>query len=136
MVCTLTIAGSAGASRPFSRSSSPTVGPSPVRSIIPFSIIHASSKIFDRYGRPPSGRITSTVLSGGSSRATSIAACTASPHEPPISRPSSRATRRVVRKVSRSDTVIQRSTDERSKVSGQKSSPTPSTRYGRTLSEL
>ena len=43
--------------------------------------------------------------------------------------PSSIASRRVVKNESLSVTAIQRSTIERSKVSGQKSSPTPSTKY-------
>jgi hypothetical protein len=71
-----------------------------------------------------------TVLPSPSCFATSIAAHTAVPPEPPMSRPSSRAIRLAVRNESLSDTVTHWSTIERSNVCGQKSSPTPSTRYG------
>ena len=84
------------------RSTSPTVR-SLVRSSIPCDAIQVSLKIFDRYARPPSGSTTATIASASSiSRATSSAACTASPHEPPTSMPSVSASRRVVRKLSRS----------------------------------
>ena len=63
--------------------------------------------------------------------ATRTAAATAVPPEPPISRPSSRATRRAMRNESSSLTAITPSITDGSYVSGQKSSPTPSTMYGR-----
>jgi hypothetical protein len=82
-----------------------------------------------RYERPPSGRITAMSASGSViSRAISSAAWTASPADPPARIPSVVASRRVARKASRSETVTQRSTIDGSKVCGQKSSPTPSTR--------
>jgi hypothetical protein len=53
---------------------------------------------------------------------------TAVPPEPPTRIPSSRASRRAMRKESRSETVMNSSTRDGSKVVGQKSSPMPSTR--------
>ena len=103
-VCTVTNGGISPAAV-FSRSTSPTVR-SLERSRNPYWRIQASLKIFDRYARPPSGRITAIIACGSStSLATCSAACTARPHEPPTSRPSSAASRRVVRKLSLSETV-------------------------------
>ncbi len=53
------------------------------------------------------------------------------PQEPPTSRPSSLARRRVIWNESLSDTATISSVTVRSYADGQKSSPTPSTRYGR-----
>ncbi len=53
------------------------------------------------------------------------------PQEPPTSSPSSLASRRVIWKESLSDTATISSVTVRSYADGQKSSPTPSTRYGR-----
>ena len=64
---------------------------------------------------------------------TTSAACTAVPHDPPMSRPSSRVTRRAAANDSASVTITVRSTSAGSNVVGQKSSPTPSTRYGRPV---
>ena len=115
------------------RSTSPTVRWAS-RARNPYWRIQLSEKIFDRYERPPSGRITTTIASGSPiSAPTWSAACSAIPPDPPARIPSVCASRRVVRNESRSETVTQRSTEAGSNVCGQKSSPTPSTRYGRIL---
>jgi hypothetical protein len=79
---------------------------------------------------PESGRITTRKSSGPRSFATSSAAHTAVPEEPPARIPSSRVMRRATRNESLSLTLIQRSTIDRSSVSGHASLPIPSTRYG------
>src|ERR1700761_3462293 len=71
--------------------------------------------------------------SGPASSATSSAATTAPPHDPPTGRPSSRASRRVMSNESESDTAMIWSGTVGSYAAGQKSSPTPSTRYGRPV---
>jgi hypothetical protein len=72
--------------------------------------------------------IVTSVALGPKRCATRSIAQTAVPPEPPTRMPSSRASRRAVRKESRSETVMNSSTSEGSKVVGQKSSPIPSTR--------
>ena len=72
--------------------------------------------------------MVTTVASGPKRWATCSIAQTAVPPEPPTRMPSSRARRRAVRKESRSETVMNSSTSDGSKVVGQKSSPMPSTR--------
>ena len=126
---------SAGTSPLRAATSSPAVGGRAVSSNMPCTSIQSSLKTFERYGRPPSGRITSTRLLGrqlgGDASAPRAGPC---PPEAPIRMPSSRAMRRVAANDSRSETRIQRSTTSRSNVVGQKSSPTPSTRYECTCS--
>ena len=72
-------------------------------------------------------------LLGRSSAATRSAATVAIPHDPPTSSASSRASRRVIANESASETATIRSQMSLSYVVGQKSSPTPSTRYGRPV---
>src|SRR5215208_6233063 len=55
------------------------------------------------------------------------------PHDPPTSSASSRASRRVISNESASDTAMISSGTVGSYADGQKSSPTPSTRYGRPV---
>ena len=66
--------------------------------------------------------------SGSAVAETRSAAATARPDEPPTSRPSSRASRLVIANESASLIAITSSATFRSKVAGQMSSPTPSTR--------
>ena len=68
-----------------------------------------------------------------SSAAIRSAATVAIPHDPPTSSASSRASRRVIANESVSETATMRSQMFLSYVVGQKSSPTPSTRYGRPV---
>src|SRR5918999_220764 len=88
------------------RSTSPTVN-SVSRSRKPYWRIQPSLKTFERYERPVSGRITAIIAPASStSRATSTAAWSASPHEPPARMPSVAASLRVMRKESLSETVM------------------------------
>ena len=68
------------------------------------------------------------TASGSTAAETRKAAATARPDEPPTSRASSRASRLVIAKESASLIAITSSAMFRSKVAGQMSSPTPSTR--------
>src|SRR4029453_4053789 len=81
----------------------------------------------------PSGNKTTTSAAGPARSATLTAATTAIPHEPPTNKASSRASRRVISNESASDTAMISSGTVGSYADGQKSSPTPSTRYGRPV---
>ena len=83
-----------------------------------------------------SGKSTTIVVSSSYSRATVTAADTAEPAEPPMRMPSCRVTARAIKKASLSGTRTHRSTTLGSNVSGKKSSPIPSVRYGRGASPV
>ena len=71
--------------------------------------------------------------SGPADAAALSAATTAMPLDPPTRMPSSRASRRVISNDSASDTAMISCGTAGSYAAGQKSSPTPSTRYGRPV---
>ena len=71
------------------------------------------------------------MSSGPARLATWMAAATAMPPDPPIRMPSTSETRRAVRKLSSSLMAMTSSYSSGCHAAGKKSSPTPSTRYGR-----
>ena len=119
-----------GSRRPWPRARRPPSVPSPAQ-----EAVARSSSGRRRSSRGSCGRSREAARRrprrARARRPTTSAACTAVPHDPPMSSPSSRVTRRAAANDSASVTFTMRSTSDGSNVVGQKSSPTPSTRYGR-----
>src|SRR3989441_239091 len=93
-----------------------------------FSRSHSSLKTFDRYRSPVSASTVTTSACGSlTRRATSSAATTLTPVEPPANRASSLARRRTISMASLSDTVIHSSITSQCSEVGSLSPPIPST---------
>src|SRR2546427_718124 len=93
-----------------------------------FSCSHSSLKTFDRYRSPVSASTVTTSACGSfTRRATSSAATTLTPVEPPVNRASSLARRRTISMASLSDTVIHSSITSQCSEVGSLSPPIPST---------